>query len=380
MKVLYDENFEGNSHALEYCETRMLKFKEIPISTNKSYEASYLKFISFFVEKMAHYPMVVDGENEKNDETVLETDVSLVLETSVSDQGTVYVTQHNVEAYFVLVVADSAKGTNVTVRKIISALNWFLRKVENHVSTKPIEYSQLIVQCMNEQQVNHMRHSNAVNAAVDPHNGLKDIYSDDEVASIVDTMFKFNKDSLHLLFAYNWGKNAGVRGASSRAMCLCDLNISTGFGPDRNGPNNCTLLLVHRAGAAHKDRHRIPRQVGSQRHRDYRQCAVFSTGALLIMRLRDLEDGISFLRPNGKNERAQWWDIPLNYYETYSEESTAMRQVLTAAGVLVQHGGKLTHHRSQMVQTAGSRDLQPAWQVSTFTKHILDKYHSACLP
>ena len=37
----------------------------------------------------------------------------------------------------------------------------------------------------------------------------------------------------------------------------------------------------------------------------------------------------------------------------------AMRQVLTASGLDV-YGGKVTHHRKQMVQTAGSRGLQLA--------------------
>ena len=162
-------------------------------------------------------------------------------------------------------------------------------------------------------------------------------------------------------------------------MCLCDLNLSNGYGPDpSSGPNNCTLLLIHRPGPKHKNRFRIPKQVGVQRHRDYRQCAVFCTGALLILRLRDLEDEINFLKPDSKNGRALWWDKPLNYYKSYSEESSAMRQVLAAAGIYVQHGGKLTHHCTQMVQTAGSRGLQPH-QICTMTKHIQDKLHSAYL-
>ena len=372
MTITYDENTEGNSHAWEYCVGRMIRFEAFGISSNPTYVATYRSFINFWVSKMAHYPMVDDEDDE--DETVLET--------YVSRQGTVYITQANVEAYFEQVVVPTLRGDTCTIRKIVSALNVFLKTVENHqlaAITTPILYTNRIVQAMNEQHLLYQLHTTQKQAGQDPHNNVRDIYSEDEVGNIVDSMFKLKKDSFHLLFAYTWGKNAGVRGASSRVMCLCDLNLSYGYGPDpSSGPNNCTLLLIHRPGPKHKNRFRIPKQVGVQRHRDYRQCAVFCTGALLILRLRDLEDEINFLKP-GKNGRALWWDKPLNYYKSYSEESSAMRQVLAAAGIYVQHGGKLTHHRTQMVQTAGSRGLQP-YQVCTMTKHIPDKLHSAYLP
>ena len=248
-EILYDENFEGNSHAWEYCKERMNKFQALTVGTNRTYKAAYRSFILFWVAKMAHFPMV-DGDANEN-ETVLQTDVS--------DQGTVYITQYNVETYFEQVVVPTAKGAKCTIRKKISALNWFLVEVENRKSEVPIVYSPHIVQCMSEQQVYAKLHNTTARAGADPHDGLKDIYSEDQVANIVDTMFKLYKDSLHLLFAYTWGKNAGVRGASSRAMCLSDLNISTGFGPDRKGPNNNTLLLVHRPGHKHKDNHSIPK-------------------------------------------------------------------------------------------------------------------------
>ena len=105
---------------------------------------------------------------------------------------------------------------------------------------------------------------------------------------------------------------------------------------------------------------------------------MFCTGVLVIQKLRNLGTRINFFKSEHKNGRAEWWDIPLNSYANYSQESSAMRQVLTAAGLDV-YGGKVTHHRTQMVQTAGSRGLQP-WQVCTMTKHITDKYHSAYLP
>jgi hypothetical protein len=203
---------------------------------------------------------------------------------------------------------------------------------------------------------------------------LKDVFSDDDIVKLVDAMFQLRADSLDLLFSYTWGKNAGLRGASSRKMLLSDLNLSSGFGPELAAPRNRTLLLVLRKGAVHKDKHTTDKQVGAQRHRDYRQCSVFATAALVIMKLRSLENRINFLRGDS-TARAAWWDIPLNEYSNYSAESNAMRQVLTATGLDVL-GGKVTHHRTQAVQYAGSRGLQP-WQVCTFTKHMTEKFHSA---
>ena len=198
MSITYDENTKGNSHAWEYCVGRMVRFEAFRISSNPTYVATYRSFINFWVSKMAHYPMVDDEENE--DETVLET--------YVSRQGTVYITQDNVEAYFEQVVVPTLRGDTSTIRKIISALNVFLKTVENHAlsATTPILYTNCIVQSMNEQHLLYQLHNTQVRAGQDPHNNVRDIYSEDEVGNIVDSMFKLKKDSFHLLFAYTWGK------------------------------------------------------------------------------------------------------------------------------------------------------------------------------
>lgn len=241
----------------------------------------------------------------------------------------------------------------------------------------PIEYSPTINKCIKDQQVTHLAYNNRAFAGTDPHKGLKDVFSDEEIVKLVNNIWRLRGDSLDLIFSYTWGKNAGLRGASSRKMTLSDLNVSYGFGPELTAPRNRTLLLVLRKGTVHKDKHTTDKQVGVQRHRDYRQCSVFATAALLIMKLRSLENRIHFLR-HDPNERAEWWDIPLNEFSNYSEESNAMRHVLAAAGLDLL-GSKVTHHRTQAVQYAGSRGLQP-WQVCTFTKHITEKFHSAYQP
>ena len=55
-----------------------------------------------------------------------------------------------------------------------------------------------------------------------------------------------------------------------------------------------------------------------------------------------------------------------------------MRQALADSN-LEDRYAKVTHHLSMMVQYAGSRGLQP-YQISSLTKHMLDKMHSAYQP
>ena len=370
--------------AWEYCEARMKQAAASvsKVSTNPSYISSYTSFIKWF-EVYNCQILMADHENDNDSENENQFENDTVLGTGVSSNGTVYVTQANVETYFELVVVHHFTGAPKTVCKIISALNWFLENIENRTTTDrktvTIAYSTAIVQHMADQKVNALAHSTEANAGTDPHYGLRDIYSDDQVVGLVHAMWSLRDDSGDLLFSYTWGKNAGVRGASSRVMKFCDLNLSTGFGPDLSPPNDKTLLLVHRAGKLHKNNFGTCKQVGAQRHRDWRQCTVFCTGVLVVLKLRKLGAlGINFLRAPNKKTPAMWWGISLNNFDTYSQESSAMRQMLSAAGLNI-YGGKVTHHRSQMVQTAGSRGLSP-WQVCTMTKHIQDKYHSAYLP
>jgi hypothetical protein len=72
--------------------------------------------------------------------------------------------------------------------------------------------------------------ANISNACVDPHKGLKDLLSPEEVLSICCTIHTERADCLDPACMYLWGCNAGVRGSSCRVFTLCDLNMSTGFG------------------------------------------------------------------------------------------------------------------------------------------------------
>jgi hypothetical protein len=93
------------------------------------------------------------------------------------------------------------------------------------------------------------------------------------------------------------------------------------------------------------------------------------------MKLRKLDGLVSF---KNANPRPNWWDIPLNQYDTYNKESSAMRQALQSVDLLDKHS-KVTHHRSMAIQHGGSRGLTPN-QISTFTKHQQDKLNRSYMP
>jgi hypothetical protein len=290
----------------------------------------------------------------------------------IGKDGPLTITQHNVESYFQNAVV-SMVGSKEAIKRKFNALLWYLKHVESDRSQ--ITFSPTIQRAIEDQQDHNVENAALSKAGCDPHYGLKDVMSQDDTSKIVDTIYRYSKDSLDLAFSYLWGANAAVRGSSTRKIVLCDLTVSYGFGPDAHPPYNRTLLMVLRKGLIHKDRHDLDREVGVQRHVDYRKCAVFATGALVLTKLFDYGDNCSFLHVN-KKERCDWWDIKLNNYSTYNPQAKAMLNVFKIASVC---NSKLTHHRTQAVQYAGSRGLLPS-QINTFTKHMLDKQHSSYQP
>lgn len=124
--------------------------------------------------------------------------------------------------------------------------------------------------------------------------------------------------------------------------------------------------MILRKGNLQKDRHTTNRLVGVQRHTNYNFCAVFATARKVIQILCS-DPLINFMKP--KKERASWWDIPLNHYNSYNKESNSMKDVLNKSCV---ESTKVTHHCTQAVQFAGSKGLTME-QVTTLIKHITNK-------
>jgi hypothetical protein len=235
--------------------------------------------------------------------------------------------------------------------------------------------SNIVKAAIEQQQENWKNYGSLMHLGSDPHKGLKDLMP------LADKLK--NGQSIHdgswgdwgsLGMSFSWGCNAGVQGASSRKFVYADLNLSCGFGPEKEGPRSWCLMLVLLRGEAHKDRSDTDKEVGVWRHRQYLLCSVFNT-ALHVINDVSTDTTINFYHYD-KKLCAAWWDKPLIKYKASGEELSAMTQIYTATGV---ESCKLTHNRTHAVQLGGSEGLAP-WQLNTFTKHMLDKLNLAYVP
>jgi hypothetical protein len=332
-----------------YCEARYIAGRE---KTNKTYQRNYKAFITWFDRH--HF--------EGND---------LHLDTTMADLGVVFVTQHNAEQYYQHCLINT-KGVADTVKKHFNSLDWYLKHVENPGCSGLVN-SAVIQNSVRQQQINNKERNTVENRGIDPHKGIKDLLSEEDNLKIIKYIYRQRpNDSLDVLFDYTWGRNAGVRGQSSRSFTLSDINLSTGFGPEPVAPRNRTLLLILRKGDIHKDRFDIDRQVGVYRHKDYKQCDVFATGLILLRNLRELEHRIKFHKPLA-NRPGLWWSHQITRFNKYSAAAHAMKEVLKGTGVEL---NKVTHHRTQSVLLGGVRGLNDE-QISRFTKHKTDKLHTS---
>lgn len=308
--------------------------------TNKTYVGEYKKFCKWCMDELPHEDL----------------------------PG--YISRANVDAYHTRAIIYRSGNRN-SVMRVAVGLQWFYANVEQPGGPAFAVRSTVTANCINMQQDRHKSGANERHGGVDPHKGLKDLMPEGDTKRIVTHIHKNRSDWGSLSMSYTWGVNAGVRGASSRKLVLCDLNLSRGFGPEREGPRCRTLMLILRKGDVHKDNHGTDKQVACWRHRDYLLCSAFNTALHVINSLR-ANDSINFLHKE-KKKRASWWDYPLIEYDTLSQESAAMTEVFLSTGV---ESSKLTHNRTQAVQRAGSEGLAP-WQVNTFTKHLLNKFHTS---
>jgi hypothetical protein len=289
-----------------------------------------------------------------------------------------YIKQTNIEAYFCQDVV-SREGRLNHINRIVSSLQWMLVNVEKPRGTSSyvIRKSPMVLAAIKQQQENWKNAGSAKHLGSDPHKGLKDLMPLSDKLRIGRNIHNGSRggDWGSLGMSFSWGYNAGVQGESSRKFVYADLNLSRGFGPEKDGPRSRCLMLVLRKGDAHKDRSDTDKQVGVWRHREYLLCSVFNT-ALHVINDLSTDTTINFYHLDKKKARAGWWDKPLIEYEASGQESSAMMAVYAATGV---ESCKLTHNRTHAVQLGGSEGLAP-WQLNTFTKHMLDKLNSAYQP
>jgi hypothetical protein len=286
-----------------------------------------------------------------------------------------YIHQPAVHAYFSRVVVDR-DGARNHISRIHQALQWMYSNVEDQGEPRTVYNVRdaTVIAAVNQQQENWKHGGSRKHMGADPHNGLKDLMQMSEKLKVARYILQHRGDWSSLSTTFSWGCNVGVRGASSRSMVYCDLNLSSGFGPEKEGDRSRTLMLVIRKGDAHKDNFATDRQVGTWRHKHWELCSQFNMALNVINDLR-YDSTINFLHEE-KDQRATWWDKPLIEFEKPEEDSNAMKQVYKETGV---KSCKLTHHRTHAVQLAGSEGLAP-WQINTMTKHMLEKLHSAYQP
>jgi hypothetical protein len=291
------------------------------------------------------------------------------------DNVPVYITRDGVDLFFRLDVVFRPINKN-GMNRVVSSLQWAYDSVENRGSfgANPLVVrSAVVVSVIDEQQLNYKAGllTPTEVAGTDPHKGLKDLMPLTDKLSILRYIHHARADWGSLATSFTWGNNAAVRGASSRKMVYCDLNLSRGFGPGRFGDSSRCLLLVLRKGTVHKDNYTTDKQVGVWRHRNYLLCSVFNTALHVINDLSN-DVTINFLHED-KSKRASWWDKPFLDFDTQNEESSAMKDVYKKTKV---SSCKVTHNRTHAVQYAGSEGLAP-WQINVFTKHMLEKLNSA---
>jgi hypothetical protein len=122
-------------------------------------------------------------------------------------------------------------------------------------------------------------------------------------------------------------------------------------------------------GGKNKDKFTTDKKVGCWRHKNYFLCSVFAPAKHVLWELKN-NPTINLSQENPL-ERVEWWDMDLINIRTYSQQSTAVKEVYEKSGV---SSCKLTHHRTLAVQHARYEGLAP-FQILTMTKYMLDKLH-----
>jgi len=282
--------------------------------------------------------------------------------------GEHFVTRENLDHFFTMVV-PYRNGVESTVTLIRQALAWYVKHRPIDCDPPTIVVVNSVVNAAYIAQA--ARQQARTKNAADPHHGLKDTMS--EVDKLKNSTFILNErdDWGSASVVNNMGHQVGTRGHSMRAFVYCDMNLTTGFGPEKKGPRSRILTMVVRKGDLHKDHHITDKQVGWWRHRNYLLCTGFAVASHVLWDLVN-DSTINFFHLD-KKVRNTWWGKKFITYKTYDDQKNAMEQIFDATGVTC---CKLTHLRTLAVQHAGSEGLAP-WQINTMTKHMLEKINSA---
>ena len=110
---------DGNTNGLRstwlYCNARIQRADSMGVHCNRNYRSVYRAYIVWFDEKEHEFFTIVEGENDEP--------LPRPLETRTSPDGTVFITQENVDLYFCTHLVNIPTAGPTTMRRKISALN-----------------------------------------------------------------------------------------------------------------------------------------------------------------------------------------------------------------------------------------------------------------
>ena len=235
-----------------------------------------------------------------------------------------YVTRANLDAYFQHVVVHRTGGTD-TIKRIEYALKHYALYHEHHLTDANVRgvhfTSEIMKAAIAAQSVKEKRRGE-IGSQIDhlcPHRFCKHTMSIKERVKVVTAAIN-GGEWRNAIVAINLGHNVALRGASTRALTLCDLLLATGYGPGSDKSHgdprfDRTLNIILRKGPVHKDRFSSIKQVGFWRHRNYLLDPNFSIGLAVLYSLRKEGASVEFKqRAAGGNlatSRPLWWDLPL---------------------------------------------------------------------
>ena len=195
----------------------------------------------------------------------------------LTDKKFKYLTLSNVDCYYAEIVANKKVIKN-SANRIGSSLQFYADNreyAEYGAGYFKVTASSHVAVALAAQEVTYRKHeeAKAKSKNTDPHNGLRiNVLSDDDHFNALTYIYVHNNWG-DLSFAWTWGTNSFIRGASARAMKLRDIVTSKGaLCPERAGLLSRMICLVLRKGQVHKENHLKDRVVGCWRHRNWIQC------------------------------------------------------------------------------------------------------------
>lgn len=251
-----------------------------------------------------------------------------------------FITQKTVDEYYTEEVPlRLAMRSHNSLKRIRNALEWIFENIEigsddnypaqllaeeNIISNPPtLNFSSHAVKEGEKKHgVNIRRLMPDQTQGDDPFNGLKaDLLTTAEKKKLLTYMFNVRGDSCHLAASFNLGCQAGVRGATSRYLRLCDLYVSHGFAHNQG---RSLTVVIRKDGP--KSSFSADRLTGCLRHREYLLCSTFATALRVTEALINNGHELSFKRPDA-SKGASWWQTPFVKFDTLQDESSAMGQV-----------------------------------------------------